>query len=145
MSAAINPQTVITKHSYPMPPLAQQFTPIQTFVPPLPPPFNTPPKLRAVEEVMKDHQGTDVNSLRRLATAIAREAIFGKKELQNSSLSGKNRTGILDKNKLDYIKNVVRSRVPTMSELEFEFLWKMCRSSISKSCQTLRTGAKRKL
>ena len=97
MSAAINPQAVITKHSHPMP---QQFTPIQTFVPPLPPPFNTPPKLRAVEEVMKDHQGTDVNSLRRLATAIAREAIFGKKELQNSSLSGKNRTGSLDKNKL---------------------------------------------
>ena len=49
-----------------MPPLPQQFTPTQTFVPPLPPPFNTPPKLCAVEEVMKDHQGTDVNSLRLL-------------------------------------------------------------------------------
>ena len=78
MSAAINSQAVITKHGHPMPPLPQQFTPTQTFVPPLPPPFNIPPKLHAVEEVMKDHQGTDVNSLRQLATDIAREAIFGK-------------------------------------------------------------------
>ena len=81
----MNPQAVVsTQHSHPISPLPQQtqlFTPTQTFVPP-PPPFNTPPKLHAVEEVMRDHQGTDVNSLRRLATAIAREAIFGKKELQ---------------------------------------------------------------
>ena len=52
----INPQAVAsTQHSHPMPPLPKQFTPTQTFVTPPPPPFNTPLKLRAVEEVMKDH------------------------------------------------------------------------------------------
>ena len=116
----------------------------QTYMPP-PPPFNTPPKLRTVEEVMRNYPGTDVHSLRRLATGMAREAIFGKKELQQSSLSGKNSTGSLDATKLEYIKNVVRSRVPSMSPVEYEYVWKMCRQSISKSCQTLRTGAKRKL
>ena len=110
-----------------------------------PPPFNTPPKLRAVEEVMRDIPGTDIASLRRLATALAREAIFGKKELQHSSLTGKNRTGSLDKSKLDYIKSILKSRVPNMRELEFDFVWSKCRSSLSKSCQALRTSAKRKL
>ena len=132
----INPMPVPS-----LPQQAQLSSPTQ----PPPPPFNTPPKLRAVQEVMRDYPGTDVNSLRRLATGIAREAIFGKKELQQSSLSGKNRIGSLDKTKLDYIKNVVKSRVPNISLIEFEFVWKMCRTSISKSCQTLRIGAKRKL
>lgn len=105
-----------------LPQQAQLFSPTQ----PPPPPFSTPPKLRAVDEVMRDHPGTDVHSLRRLATGIAREAIFGKKELQQSSLSGKNRTGSLDKTKLDYIKNVVKSRVPSMSLVEFEFVYGKC-------------------
>lgn len=38
------------------------------------------------------------------ATALTTGAIFRKKELQHSSLSGKNRTDSLDKNKLEYIK-----------------------------------------
>ena len=121
-----------------------QSTPTQKYMLP-PSPFNTPPKLHTVEEVLREHPGTDMASLRRLTTALAREAVFGEKELQHSSLGGKNQTGSLDKYKLDYIKNVVKSSVPSMRELEFEFVWSKCHSSFSKSCQTLRTGAKRKL
>ena len=58
--------------------------------------------------LMKDYPGTDVHSLRRLATSMAREAIFGKKEMQQSSPSGKNSMGSFDVTKFDYIKNVVR-------------------------------------
>ena len=111
----------------------------------LPPPFNTPPKLLPVEQVMSDYPGNDVASLRRLTTALAREAIFGRDSLSRSSLSGKNKTGSLDKQKLDYIKAVVRSRVPTMPAIQFEGIWDKCRSSLSKSCQTLRTTAKKKI
>ena len=53
-----------------------------------PPPFSTPPKLVPVEEVMKDYPRSDVAPLRRLTTALAREAIFGKEEMCRSSLSG---------------------------------------------------------
>ena len=111
----------------------------------VPPPFSTPPKLLQVDDVMKDYPGNDVFTLRRLATALARDAIFGKKALSKSSLSGKNNTGCLEKRKLEYIKTIVRSRVPTMSDVAFEALWGKCRSSLSKSCQTLRVAAKKKL
>ena len=94
----------------------------------LPPPFNTPPKLLSVEQVMRDYPGNDVALLRRLTTALAREAIFGKDALSRSSLSGKNNTGSLDKQKLDYIKAVVRSRVPTMPAIKFEGIWDKCRA-----------------
>ena len=109
----------------------------------LPPPFKTPPKLRKVEEVMGDHGGTDIVSLRNLTTALAREAIFGKEELAKNSLSGRNNTGILDKEKLTYIKTLVKSRVPRMTPAEFEYAWTLCRGSLSKSCQALRVTTKR--
>ena len=44
----------------------------------LPPPFNTPPKLFPVEQVMRDYPGNDVASLRRLTTALARKPFLGK-------------------------------------------------------------------
>ena len=94
---------------------------------------------------MMDYPGTDVASLRRLTTALARDAIFGREALCRSSLSGKNNTGCLEKHKLDYIKAVVKSRVPNMPEVAFEGIWSKCRSSLSKSCQTLRTNAKKKI
>ena len=80
------------------------------------PPFDTPPKLLPIdlERVMIDYPGTDVAFLRRLTTALARDAIFGREALCRSSLSGKNNTGCLEKHKLDYIKAVVKSRVPNM-------------------------------
>ena len=109
------------------------------------PPFDTPPKLLPVERVMMDYPGTVVASLRRLTTALARDAIFGREALCRSSLSGKNNTGCLEKHKLDYIKAVVKSRVPNMPEVAFEGIWSKCRSSLSKSCQTLRTNAKKKI
>ena len=54
-----------------------------------PPPFSTPPKLVPVEEVMKNYPGSDVAMLRRLTTALALEATFGKEEMCRSSLSGR--------------------------------------------------------
>lgn len=109
------------------------------------PPFSTPPKLLPVERVMMDYPGTDEASLRRLTTALAREAIFGRDALCRSSLSGKNNTGTLEKHKLEYIKAVVKSRVPNMPNVTFEGIWSKCRASLSKSCQTLRTSAKKKI
>jgi len=109
------------------------------------PPFSTPPKLLPVERVMMDYPGTDEASLRRLTTALAREAIFGRDALCRSSLSGKNNTGSLEKHKLEYIKAVVKSRVPNMPGITFEGIWSKCRASLSKSCQTLRTTAKKKI
>ena len=111
----------------------------------LPPPFSTPPKLLPVDEVMRDHPGNDIFTLRRLTTALARDAIFGKQALGRSSLSGKNNTGCLEKRKLEYIKALVRSRVPTMSDVTFEAIWAKCHSSLSKSCQILRTTAKKEI
>ena len=122
----------------------QNNIPQKRMIPP-PPPFSTPPKLFPVEQVMNDHPGTDVNSLRELAKALARDAIFGRDKLIKSSLSGRKNTGNLDKKKMDYIKTVVHSRRPSMSDIDFENIWALCRSSISKSCQTLRTNARRKL
>lgn len=107
-----------------------------------PPPFSTPPKLKPIERVMRDNPGKDVTTLRNLTTALAREAIFGRDDLAQKSLSGRKNTGILDEEKLSYIKTLVRSRVPEMSKTEFEATWKMCRASLSKSCQTLRARKK---
>ena len=69
---------------------------------------------------MMDYPGTDVVSLRRLTTVLARDAIFGREALCQSSLSRKNNTGCLEKHKLDYVKAVVKSRVPNMPEVAFE-------------------------
>lgn len=109
-----------------------------------PPPFKTPPKLQSVEQVMNNYTGTDVASLRILATALAKEAIFGREEMSKASLSGRKGTGTLSQEKLDYIKTLVKSRVSHKPAVEFEHIWSLCRSSLSKSCQALR-HAKRKL
>jgi hypothetical protein len=59
---------------------------------------------------MRDYTGTDKISLRNLTTALARDAIFGRHELAAASLSGRKQTQVLNKDKLDYIKLLVRSR-----------------------------------
>jgi len=110
-----------------------------------PPPFSTPPILKLVQDVMNDRPGTDVQRLRELAIALAKDAIIGKKELIICSLSGRKHTATLNSEKLGYIKMAVHSTVPHKSPVEFEHIWALCRSSISKSCQTLRTLAWRKL
>ena len=55
-------------------------------------PFQTPPKLQPVEQVMKNHPGTNTASLRILTTALAKDAIFGRDDLIKCSLSGRNNT-----------------------------------------------------
>ena len=107
--------------------------------------FSTPPKLVPVEVVMKDYPESDVAMLQRLTTALAQEAIFGKEEMCRSNLSGRNNTGELNRKKLDYIKTILKSCVPNMSEVHFEAIWKECRGSLSKSCQTLRVAARKKI
>ena len=79
-----------------------------------------------------DYPGSDEASLRRPTTALARDAIFGRDALCRSSLSGKNNTGSLEKHKLDYIKAVVKSRMPNMPEVAFEGIWSKCRGSLSQ-------------
>ena len=82
-----------------------------------PPPFQTPPKLQPGDE--KQYPGTD---LRTLTTALAKDAIFGQEDLLKCSLSGRNNT-----EKLNYIKVLVESRVPSKSQVEFEHIWTLCR------------------
>ena len=104
-----------------------------------PPPFTTLPKIKPIELVMRDNPGKDIAALRTLTTALAREAIFGRDELALKSLSGtKNRKYWTKKSCPTLIKTLVHSRVPEKSKTEFEGVWSMCRSSLSKSCQTLR-------
>ena len=131
--SSMNPQ-VTAQQFHPTSCIPQQSTSAQNYAIP-PPPFSTPPKLHAIEEVMRVIPGTDIASLRRLATAVAREVILGKKELQHSSLSGKKRTGSLDKSKLDYIKSILKSRVPNMRVLEYYWSWSG--QSADHHCQSL--------
>ena len=121
---------------------ASPSTPTSFRIPPMP--FSTPPKMKEVEEVMSENSGTDTASLRKLTTALAREAIFGRKEMATMSLSGRYSTGKLDRAKMNYIKTLVHSRVPKMSNVEFEHVWKLCCGSLSKSCQTLRFNVKKR-
>lgn len=109
------------------------------------PPFKTPPKLQSIEQVMNNNSGTDMASLRNLAIALAKDAIFGREEMSKSSLSGRKTTAILSPKKLDYIKTLIRTRIPKQSAVEFEYVWSLCRGSLSKSCQTLRNSCKRML
>lgn len=109
------------------------------------PPFTTPPKLKPIEQVLADNPGNSVANLRNLALSLARDAIFGKDEMSKLSLSGRKNTSCFDEKKMEYIKTVVRSKVPNMSEGEFNGIWALCKGTISKSSQTLRTKAKRKL
>ena len=78
-----------------------------------------------------------------LTVALARDAIFGRDELATKSLSRRKNTGVLDSEKLNYIKTLIYSRVPQKSPVELEYIWTLCRTSLSKSCQTLR--AKKRL
>ena len=110
---------------------------------PLSPPIIDNERL-TVEQVMSKYTGTDTASLRTLTTGLARECIFGRDEMAKKSLSGRKNTDILDKAKVDYIKALVRSRVPEKSQVEFEHAWTLCRNSLSKSCQTLRNSARKK-
>ena len=110
-----------------------------------PPPFSTPPKLTPVDRILKEYPGKGKLQLRLLATVLARDIIFGREVLGKCSLSGRKSTDTLDPKKLNYIKTVIRSRVSEMPEVEFEYLWLKCRQSISKSCQALRTRARRKI
>ena len=98
-----------------------------------------------VQDVLADHPGTGIANLRNLAISLAKDAIFGKDEMMRCSLSGRKNTASLDAKKLQYIKTIIHSRVPRMSDAEFESLWILCRGSISKSCQGLRNKAKKKL
>ena len=127
--------------SQPLPPTGLMSESHSVTALPPPPPFSTPPKLVPIEQVMKDYPGSNVATLQRLTTALACEAIFGKEEMCKSTLSGRNKTGGL--NKVDYIKAVVKSRVPNMPEVHFEAIWTQCRGSLPKSCQILHTATKK--
>ena len=94
---------------------------------------------------MADNPGSSVANLRNLALCLARDAIFGRDEMVKFSLSGRKSTCSFDEKKMEYIKTVVRSRVSNTSEGEFNGIWSLCKGTISKSSQTLRTKAKRKL
>lgn len=118
---------------------------ISRSVSPAPPPNTNPQRMITVQQVMNTYTGTDLASLRRLTTALAREAVFGRDELAKASLTGRNSTGRLDGQKLQYIKTLVHSRIPKKSNVEFEEIWKLCKGSLSKSCQTLRTSARKKM
>ena len=109
-----------------------------------PPPFQTPPKLKSVEEVLQNYRGQDVHNLRNLSMALAREAIFGREDMSKRSLSGRHSTQQLSQTKLDYTKSLVRARAANKSDSDFEPIWALCRNSISKFCQTLRNSVKKK-
>ena len=109
-----------------------------------PPPFSTPPKLVPVDQVMKEYPGRELTTLRRLAAALARDAIFGRDELRRGSLRGgsNNNYTTLDKEKLNYIKMIIRTRATDTSALAFEAIWDQCRTTISKLCQQIRDSGK---
>jgi hypothetical protein len=99
---------------------------------PLPLPFESPPKqLKKVEQVLKDIPGTDMASLRLLAVALARDAIFGREEWARCKLTDRGGGMKADQKKLDYIKATVFARIPNKSKVELEFTWKLCRLSLS--------------
>ena len=91
---------------------------------------------------MNNIPGKSVASLRILAVALARDAVFGRQTMSRCSLSGRKGTASLAQHKMDYIKTLLRLRAPGKSDTEFEYIWSICRNSISKSCQG---SVKRKL
>ena len=126
------------------PPLPPSLPQIQQQAPVIPqPPFSTPPKLLPVERILEENPGKGETQLRQLTTALARDGVFGREALEKCSLSGRKRTDTLDPKKVDYIRSVIRSRVPEMSDVVFECLWTKCRQSLSKSCQALRTKSRK--
>ena len=103
------------------------------------PPFSILPGLKPVNQVLSEVRGTSDDALIKLAIALAKQSIFGKEEMERGSLSGRGDLLALDEQKVNYIKEVVRSRVPR-SEVDFEAsaVWKSCRQSLSKVCQSFR-------
>jgi len=126
-----------TEGSYPGEPMSPPRPP-QPEIPK--PTFETPPKLRPIEDSLKMVSGTDIKSLRLLAVKLACDSIFGEEELGLSSLSGRHNTKVLDSEKLKYIKQLIYSRLgKSVGEREFKLIWKdECLKSISKECQRLR-------
>ena len=55
----------------------------------VPPPlhFNTPPKLKPVDQVKREYPGESPSDLRKLAGALARDAIFGRDALRQSTVA----------------------------------------------------------
>ena len=102
------------------------------------PPFSTLPGLRPVDQVMAEVPGKSIGELKRLTVALAKQSIFGEEEMARSSLRARRDLLALDEQKVNYIKVLVRSRVPSKSEVDFEAIWKLCRESLSKACQLLR-------
>jgi len=109
-----------------------------------PPLFDTPPKLKPIERVMQYFKSNDTATLRLLTVALARDCIFGRDELMKSSMGGRHGYDALDPEKLEYIKALTRSLVPNKPKVELECIWGLCRISLGKSCQGLRTSAKKK-
>ncbi len=100
-----------------------------------------------MEYVLREFPTTNTASLRILAVALARDAIIGQEEIATKSLSGRKKPGLngpLDQEKLEYIKAIVRIRVPRKSPVESEDVWALCRQNLSKSCQSIRNSFKKK-
>lgn len=108
-----------------------------------PPPGS--PMVAAADEILRNNPGKTVAALRSLTTALARDAVFGKEKMARCSLSGRRGTATFSQAKLNYIKGLVRSRIPDKSDVEFEYIWSLCRSSLSKSCQAIRSNVRKKL
>ena len=126
-----------------------QFSPVTPTIQPTiqPPHFNTPPKLKPVDQVMREYPGDSISNLQKLAGALARDAIFGKDALRAGGLRGggkEKKLETLDKEKMGYIKSVVRTRVPNISSIAYEAIWDKCRTTILKACQLLREKQKKK-
>ena len=95
LSESMGENRIIPAVSSPIPPFQGSFSsasatysqPIQSTISPpvsissqIPPPsFSIPPKLKSVQDVMNDRLGTDVQHLRELAIALARDAILARK------------------------------------------------------------------
>ena len=77
-----------------------------------PPPFRTPEKLQPIRFSESIKESRPVPTLRLLAVALAQDGIFRREVLAENSLSGCKGTGVLDQAKLEYIKTLVRTRVP---------------------------------
>jgi len=76
---------------------------------------------------------------------LAKDAIFGKEEMMRCSLSDRKNTVTLDEKKLKYIKTIVQSRVPRMSETEFEHLGYFVKVQFLNHANVFALKVKRKL
>ena len=100
--------------------------------------------LKDIETVIANgRQFHHVKTIGRLAVALARESVFGNKELSKCTVDGIGRYPALDKDGMRKIERALRKKVPAFQKLdkaEFKSLWKdKCRKAIGKACQRLRT------